>query len=118
MKYQFYFTGYSDDIVIAGNDTKADTDEHYSTYYRMSNGALVKAEHGPSDDPEHPGWKITCYHPSAKRVVAPGEEEKHTSADVPAWMAARAAKSLPTLPQAEAVIVLEALNVIWGGNPK
>ena len=50
-KHHFYFSGYSDDVVLAGS-CKRDFDEHYSTFYLLSNGMVIKAEHGNN------GWKI------------------------------------------------------------
>lgn len=85
MQYKFYFTGYSDDIVLAGAD-KRSLDEYGKDYYMMSNGALVKAEQGPRDDPDHPGWKITCEHPSAIRIAATSEDVEHTDERIPAWL--------------------------------
>ena len=85
MKHKFYFTGYSDDVVLAGAD-KRSMDEYYTTYYMMNNGVQVKAEHGPSDDPDHPGWKITSEHPNAIRIPAPGEDAAHTDPRIPDWL--------------------------------
>lgn len=84
MPHKFIFTGHSDDVVVAASSGR-DINEYYSTYYRMSNGALVKAEFGPDDDPEHPGWKITCDHPSAIRIPAPGDEVEHGDPRIPDW---------------------------------
>lgn len=50
-KHRFYFSGYSDDVVLAGS-CEQNLDEHYSTFFLLSNGLVVKAEHGDN------GWKI------------------------------------------------------------
>ncbi len=46
MKHFFYFTGYSDDVVLAGS-SKRTLDEYYKTFYMLNNGVQVRAEHGP-----------------------------------------------------------------------
>jgi hypothetical protein len=51
MKHRFYFSGYSDDVVLAGS-CKRDFDEHYLTFFLMSNGLVIKAEHTRN------GWEI------------------------------------------------------------
>lgn len=51
-KHRFYFSGYSDDVVLAGS-CQQDLDEHYSTFFLMSNGLVIKAEHSGKT-----GWKI------------------------------------------------------------
>lgn len=50
-KHRFYFSGYSDDVVLAG-PCQRDFDEYYSTFYLLSNGIVIKAEHGDN------GWEI------------------------------------------------------------
>jgi hypothetical protein len=50
-KHRFYFSGYSDDVVLAG-PCQRDFDEYYSTFYLLSNGLVIKAEHGDN------GWEI------------------------------------------------------------
>jgi hypothetical protein len=51
MKHAFYFSGYSDDVVVAGRDQRS-WDEHYGTFFLLSNGMVVKADHGRN------GWEI------------------------------------------------------------
>lgn len=52
MKHLFYFTGYSDDVVLAGHD-KRSLDEHYAPFYLLSNGVVIQAEHSGEN-----GWSI------------------------------------------------------------
>ena len=85
MNHFFYFTGYSDDVVLAGS-SKRTLDEYYKTFYMLNNGVQVRAEHGPKDDPDHPGWKITCDHPTATRIPAVGEDVKHSDERIPDWL--------------------------------
>jgi len=50
-KHHFYFTGYSDDVILAGGD-KRTLDEYYSTFYLLSNGVVIRAGHTKN------GWQI------------------------------------------------------------
>jgi len=113
MKHFFYFTGYADDVVIAGADASW-LDEHFPGYFLLSNGAIVHAEHCPADEPEHPGWRITCDHPSATRIPAVVSEKEqdaeHTDERIPAWLDA---------PGYADVIIIEAdepLEIVTQGD--
>lgn len=109
MQHQFYFTGYADDVVIAGADENW-LDEHFCGYFLLSNGAVVHADHCPSDEPEHPGWRLTCEHDSATRIPAPGEDAEHTDERIPAWLDA---------PGYADVIIIEAeepLEIVTQGD--
>ncbi len=85
MKHQFYFTGYSDDVVIAGAE-ECWLDEHFCGYFLLNNGAQIHADHCPDDEPQHPGWRLVCDHPSAIHIPAPGEDAEHTDDRIPDWL--------------------------------
>jgi hypothetical protein len=84
-KHFFYFTGYSDDVVIAGRD-KRSLDEYYSSFYLLSNGLVIKAEHGTD------GWVIAPASPPAEgatiiaAVDLEDEGKEHADARIPEWL--------------------------------
>jgi len=85
-KHHFYFSGYSDDVVLAGHD-KASFDEHYATYFLMSNGLVIKAEYTRN------GWEIA---PTTQRelvtiipaVDVDDDGTEHTDKRIPKWFKA------------------------------
>lgn len=87
MKHQFYFTGYSDDVVIAGSDKKS-MDEYYATYYLLSNGLVVKARHSG----EH-GWEISPTTETEGAIIIEAVDkddsgDEHTDPRIPDWLGA------------------------------
>jgi hypothetical protein len=85
-KHQFYFSGYSDDVVLAGHD-KASFDEHYSTYFLLSNGLVIKAHHGKN------GWEIAPTTPANNASIIPAVDvdddgTEHTDERIPKWFKA------------------------------
>lgn len=87
MKHRFYFTGYSDDVVLAGRD-KASFDEHYATYYLLSNGLVVKARHSG----EH-GWEISPTTDAQGAIIIEAVDkddsgDEHTDPRIPDWFEA------------------------------
>jgi len=88
MKHQFFFSGYSDDVVLAGRD-KRTFDEHYATFFLLSNGMVIKADHG------NDGWKIEPTEMPADGVtIIPAVDEDDSGKDhndprIPEWFEAR-----------------------------
>lgn len=87
MKHQFYFTGQSDDIVYAGSD-KRTVDEHYSPFYLLSNGLVIKAEHSGKT-----GWSIAPTVPAANVTIIAAvdlndEDMEHDDERIPDWLEA------------------------------
>jgi hypothetical protein len=86
MKYHIYFTGYSDDVVLAGT-CKKDLDEHYATFFLLSNGIVVKAAHSGQT-----GWKIEPTEMPADGVTIidavdlKDEGKDHTDERIPEWL--------------------------------
>lgn len=84
MKHQFFFSGYSDDVVLAGRD-KRSFDEHYRTFYLLSNSMVIKADHG------NDGWKIEPTEMPAEGVtIIPAVDEDDNGKDhddprIPEW---------------------------------
>lgn len=82
---RFFFSGYSDDVVLAGRD-KRSFDEHYATFFLLSNGMVIKADYG--DD----GWKIEPTEMPAEGVtIIPavdegGSGEDHNDPRIPEWL--------------------------------
>lgn len=87
MKHQFFFSGYSDDVVIAGRD-KRSFDEHYETFFLLSNSMVIKADHG------NDGWKIEPTEMPADGVTiieAVDEDDNgkdHDDPRIPEWFEA------------------------------
>jgi len=86
MKHQFYFTGYSDDVVLAGHD-ECSFDEHYGTFFLMSNGLVIKAEYGKT------GWSIAPTTEAAGVTVIEAVDkddsgDEHTDPRIPDWFEA------------------------------
>ena len=87
MKHQFFFSGYSDDVVLAGRD-KRTFDEHYATYYLLSNGIVIKADHGVN------GWEIgLAEEHNADITIIPAVDldddgTKHSDPRIPEWFKA------------------------------
>ncbi len=84
MTHHFYFTGYSDDVIITGQDEHTLDEHDHLGYYHLNNGAMVRVVQSPPDDPQHPGWKLTLERGAGLRLPAPGEE--HLDHRVPAWL--------------------------------
>jgi hypothetical protein len=85
-KHHFYFSGYSDDVVLAGHD-KASLDEHYSTYYLLSNGLVIRAHHGEN------GWEIAPTTQSEHATIIPAADvdddgTDHSDERIPKWFKA------------------------------
>ncbi len=86
MKHPFFLSGYSDDVVIAGRD-KRSFDEHYGTFFLLSNSMVIKAKH---DD----GWKIEPTEMPADGVTiieAVDEDDNgkdHDDPRIPEWFEA------------------------------
>jgi len=89
MKHQFFFSGYSDDVVLAGRD-KRSFDEYYATFFLLSNGMVIKAKHGDNDG----GWKIEPTEMPADGVtIIPAVDEDDSGKDhddprIPEWFEA------------------------------
>lgn len=87
MKHQFFFSGYSDDVVLAGRD-KASFDEYYATYYLLSNGIVIKAHYG------NDGWEIGLAEDhNADITIIPAVDvdddgTEHTDERIPEWFSA------------------------------
>ena len=84
MKHQFFFSGYSDDVVLAGRD-KRTFDEHYATYYLLSNGVAIKADHGSE------GWIIAPTTLAECVTIIPAADvdddgTDHTDPRLPEWL--------------------------------
>lgn len=96
MKHQFFFSGYSDDVVLAGRD-KRSFDEHYATYCLLSNGMVIKADHG------NDGWKIEPTEMPADGVtIIPAVDEdddgtSHGDSRIPYWLQKQAPGYAPVL---------------------
>jgi len=111
MKYHLYFTGYSDDVVLAGT-CKKDLDEHYSTFYLLSNGMVVKAHHGEN------GWEIAPTEMPADGVTIieavdlEDEGKDHTDERIPEWLRDDAPGYAPVC----IIASDEPLEVVAAGN--
>lgn len=85
MKHHFYFSGYSDDVVLAGS-CKRDFDELYSTFYLMSNGIVIKAEYTKE------GWQIGLREEhNADITIIPAVDQddsgkEHDDSRIPEWL--------------------------------
>ena len=111
MKHQFFFSGYSDDVVLAGRD-KASFDEHYATFYLLSNGIVIKADYGVN------GWEIGLAeeHNSDITIIPAVDVDddgtEHTDDRIPEWLNA---------PGHAPVLIIESeepLEIVAQGNDR
>jgi hypothetical protein len=119
MKHQFFFSGYSDDVVLAGRD-KASFDEHYSTYYLLSNGLVIKAEHTRN------GWEIAPTTQSELVTIIPAVDvdddgTEHTDERIPKWFKAPGYAPVLIIETEEPLEIVaqgEDCDVFYGGTPE
>lgn len=120
MKHQFFFSGYSDDVVLAGRD-KASFDEHYATYFLLSNGIVIKAHHGVN------GWEIgLAEEHNADITIIPAVDvdddgTKHSDPRIPQWFKAPGCAPVCIIESNEPLEIVtqgEDRDAFYGGTPE
>lgn len=120
MKHQFFFSGYSDDVVLAGRD-EASFDEHYATYYLLSNGIVIKAYYGNN------GWEIgLAEEHNADITIIPAVDvdddgTEHTDERIPKWFTTFGYAPVLIIESDEPLEIVaqgEDRNAFYGGTPE
>lgn len=115
MKHQFFFSGYSDDVVLAGGD-KQSFDEHYRTFYLLSNGMVIKADFG------NDGWKIEPTNMPAEGVtIIPAVDlddngKDHDDPRIPDWFEAQGHAPVCIIESDEPLELVASSDRLFGDN--
>lgn len=119
MKHQFFFSGYSDDVVLAGRD-KASFDEHYATFFLLSNGVVIKADFGKT------GWEIAPTRPADNVTIIPAVDvdddgTEHSDPRIPQWFKAQGHAPVLIIESDEPLEIVaqgEDCDAFYGGTPE